>query len=275
MTIRSRLPEIKAEIRKLVAEGHTLAYGLQFQNSFGKFEKSYRELAEDHKDTEEVIERVKKATNSFSEMYEKWYSEVGSIVRQIIPERLDDFIGFYSWKEARREISFENYRLKDAASGLTTRRGGAVVVHPPSAHIYLNQQVAILEACANRLDSKVADIQQLVFADLLDDEIDVAKTLLEHGFTRAAGAIIGVALERHLTFVCEARNMMITKRNPSISDYNDKLKSGEVIDTPIWRRISHIADIRNLCDHNKSREPSSTEVDEAISSTQGVIKTVF
>ena len=43
------------------------------------------------------------------------------------------------------------------------------------------------------------DIRQLVQADLFDSELDAADELGKKKFTRAAGALAGVVLERHLS----------------------------------------------------------------------------
>jgi hypothetical protein len=48
----------------------------------------------------------------------------------------------------------------------------------------------------------------------------------------------------------------LTKKEPTISDLNDALKGANVIDTPDWRFIQNLADLRNLCDHNKTTEPT-------------------
>lgn len=82
-------------------------------------------------------------------------------------------------------------------------------------------------------------------------------------------------LERHLQRTANNHNIKITKKNPTISDLNDPLKKESVYDTPIWRKIQLLADIRNICTHNKQREPTKEEVEELIQGTNSVIKTVF
>jgi hypothetical protein len=62
------------------------------------------------------------------------------------------------------------------------------------------------------------------------------------------------------------------KKHPTIADMNDLLKSDTVIDIPTWRQIQRLGDIRNLCDHNRNREPSQNEVEELIA---GVSKVKF
>ena len=61
----------------------------------------------------------------------------------------------------------------------------------------------MLGSCKARFESSLFEIRQFVQADLLDSELDAAKELSKHTFTRAAGAVTGVALEKHLAQVCD------------------------------------------------------------------------
>ena len=117
-----------------------------------------------------------------------------------------------------------------------------------------------MKAAEKRFDSSLFEIRQLVQADLFDSEIDAARELLKNKFVRAAGAIAGVVLEKHLTQVCEDHGLEIQKKHPALSDLNELLKANSVIDVLQWRFISMLADIRNLCDHNKAKEPTEQQV---------------
>ena len=57
--------------------------------------------------------------------------------------------------------------------------------------------------------------------------------------------------------------------------YNDALKEDQVIDIPTWRFIQHLADLRNLCDHKKKREPNTEEIEDLLNGVDKVSKTVF
>jgi len=57
--------------------------------------------------------------------------------------------------------------------------------------------------------------------------------------------------------------------------YNDALKNSNVIDTPTWRFVQRLGDLRNLCDHNRDREPTKKEVNELIEGIGKITKTVF
>ena len=91
----------------------------------------------------------------------------------------------------------------------------------------------------------------------------------------AAGALAGVVLERHLAEVCNNHQIPVTKKAPTIFDLNEALKAANVTDVPEWRYIQHLADIRNLCDHNRKAEPTPAQVEDLIAGVAKVIKTLF
>ncbi len=214
---------------------------------------------------------------SFKGEYQTWYSEAQALIKQLLPDRLQDFIRYYEKPKGRKEITVENYRIEDLLQGLTGTRGyqKEVVVGPSAAIPHFQQQLAILASVKERFESSLFNISELVQADLFDSELDAAKELSKKKFTRAAGALAGVVLERHLSQVCENHNIRIRNRSPGISNLNDALKENNVIELPDWRFIQHLADIRNLCDHNKEKEPSVEQVDDLIAGVMKVIKTIF
>ena len=73
---------------------------------------------------------------------------------------------------------------------------------------------------------------------------------------------------------CESHALKSRKSHPTTADFNDLLKENGIIDTPKWRSIQHLSDLRNLCDHNKGREPTKDEVFELVSGVEKTIKTV-
>lgn len=111
--------------------------------------------------------------------------------------------------------------------------------------------------------------------DLLDSELEAAGELLKHGFYRAAGAIAGVVLEKHLGQIAQNHKVTVKKKDPTIGELNDLLRAENVIEIPVWRQIQRLGDLRNLCDHNKGREPTNEEVQELISGVEKATKTLF
>src|SRR5262249_27214319 len=149
------------------------------------------------------------------------------------------------------------------------------VVGPESAFPQFEQQLEIARSAKQRFASSLFDIRQLVQGDLFDSELDAAEELAKKKFTRAAGALAGVVLEHHLAQVCENHKIKVAKKNPSISDLNDLLKSANVLETADWRFVQHLADFRNLCDHSKASEPTVDQVNDLIAGVKKVSKTLF
>lgn len=251
--------EIKKEIKELIDEGNDMFDGICI------FADSYYD--------ESIIEcddSKKKKVAAFLYGYEKWYSSSLRIIKTILPERLNDFIVLYR-DEKRKEITWQNYTISDALQGKATSTHS---FNPRNAKYKLLQQISIIKGCLECFDKKIYDIQVILQADVFDSEIDSARHLLKMGFLRASGAICGVVIENHLCSLCDFRNITLRKKNPTIADYNNSLKD-IAYDTIEWRRIQRLGDLRNLCDHKKDREPTKDEVEELISGTERLIKSVF
>lgn len=226
--------------------------------------------------TKEKAEALLKDLPRFKGEYEAWYSESLALVKQLLPDRVQNFIDHYEIPKGRKEVKFGTYRIQDYQKGLRVTRQpyDEVVVDGRAAVPEFQNQAAILEAAKARFKSSLFELRQLVQADLLDSEIETARELLKNKFVRAAGAVAGVVLEKHLRQVCDDHNIKVVKKNPGISDLNELLKTNGVIDVPQWRHISMLADIRNICSHNKQKEPTETQVSDLIDGTDKVLKTI-
>jgi hypothetical protein len=270
----SNLEKYKKDLDQLIADGEQLHMAMQKECLPEQFKKQMRKVLKD-----KYSSYVKKLP-IFSDKYQDWYSESLVLLKQLLPDRLNDFKKLYEKpKTKRKDITYENYTIEDHLSELTvtrTSRGEKEKIVGPEAGIPLfRQQLNILRSIKKRFTSTLFDIRQLVQADLFDSELEAAKELNQKGFLRGAGAIAGVVLEKHLSQVCDNHNVKIIKKNPSISDYNDKLKEDGVYETPTWRKIQHLADLRNLCDHKKQRDPKPEDVEELIEGTEKITKTIF
>lgn len=267
----TNLEHYNNDLEKLISKGQKLHLAIQKECFPKDVEKQIREHFGQKAD------KILADIPSFDNEYQAWYSEAQVLIKQLLPDRLPDFIRYYEKPKGRKEISFENYRIEDCLQGLTITRGyqKEKVVGPEAAIPHFQQQLAILDSVKARFESSLFDIRQLVQADLFDSELDAAKELSKHKFTRAAGAIAGVVLEKHLAQVCDNHAVKITKKTPGIADLNNALKEADVIEIPDWRFIQHLGDIRNLCDHNKKVEPTTEQVDDLITGVMKVTKTLF
>ncbi len=268
----SNLERYKADLKKLISDGDMLELAIEcecYPEHIPKLEESLKKNAPD-------ID-LKKLLPSFSQTYQSWYSEVKALVKQLLPDRVDDLVRHYEKPKARKEITWENYRIEDFLQGLSVTRGiyKEKVVGPEAAIPHFRQQLAILNAVKARFESSLFDIKTLVQADILDSEIEAARELAKAGYLRAAGAVCGVVIETHLSQVVQKRCVAIPKKNPGISDYIAALKDAGAIDTPQWRFIQHLADIRNICDHKKTADPTTQQIQDLVDGTAKVIKTVF
>ncbi len=202
--------------------------------------------------------------------------EAKTLISQLLPNRLDDFVRHYQKPKPRKDIDYESYRIEDYFQGLTvTKSYGDTVVGPKAAIPHFEQQLAILKSVKPKFESSLFEIQQLVQADLFDSELDAARELLKNKFVRAAGALAGVVLESHLGQVCLDKGIKFRKKNLSISDFNDALKQHGTIGISDWRFIQHLGDLRNLCDHKKSDDPTAAQIKDLIDGVEKISKTIY
>ncbi len=267
----TNLDRYKNDLDSLIAKGEQLQNAIQQECYPEEFERTVKERLGDK--AKDMI----KALPSFADDYQSWYSEAKVLIRQLLPDRLSDFVRYYEKPKPRKDITYENYRIEDYLQGLNITRGyeKEKVVGPDAAIPQFRQQLAILKSVKARFESSLFDIRQLVQADLFNSELDAARELVKHKFTRAAGALVGVVLERHLAQVCDNHGVKVTKKAPGIADLNNALKDANVIDVLQWRFVQHLADIRNLCDHNKESEPTAEQVDDLVAGVMKVTKTLF
>jgi hypothetical protein len=205
--------------------------------------------------------------------YQSWYSEALPIVKQLLPERYEEFRECYK-DDKRKAINVLTYRISDYLSGFVQNIG-----YPPEpafdtlarAADLMTRQIQILRSAEDRIDSLLGDITGSLQADLFDDELAVASALLKQGHLRAAGAVSGVVIERHLARTAANHAIKLRKKTPTIADLNDPLKESAVYDLPTWRQIQHLADIRNLCVHSKDRDPTKDEVQALIDGAGAIV----
>jgi hypothetical protein len=272
MPMQPNLDRYKKDLDALLVKGNKLHLAIQKECYPEEFK---RQLAKGSKRTKDFAKKLP----SFASSYQSWYSEALALVRQVLPDRLADFISHYQKPKQRKEITFENYKIEDYLQGLrVTRTQGelqSTVVRPDAAIPQFRQQLGIVESIVPRFESSLFEIRQLAQADLFDSELDAASELLKNKFLRAAGVVAGVVLEKHLAQVCGNHKIAVTKKNPTIADLNDLLKNANVYDVPQWRSIQFLADIRNLCGHNRKTDPTVEQVTDLIAGVSKITKMIF
>ncbi len=258
----TNLEKIEGDLNKLVDKGISLQMGmLKDLNWLNKVPEN------------DPVLKTHSPIN-FSRNYEIWYSESLHVIKQLIPDRLDDFKSFYK-NTKRQKLEYTNYTVSDYLINVVRTIGDEIIVNREAAYLKYQQQLDILRSAQRKFKSSLFEIKQIVQANLWDSEIDAAKELHKKGYYRAAGTICGVILEKQLQQVCENHNVIIQKKNLTIADLNDQLKNNNIIEVSDWRFIQHLADLRNKCGHNKDQEPSKVEVNDLINGTDKIIKTIY
>lgn len=269
-----RTKKFAAELDVLIVKGDMLSMAIQNECRPKEFKLQVTEALKGDKDK---VEKYFQDLPSFKRDYQAWYTEAQEIIRQVMPNRLADFVSYFDIPKTRKDITFQNYMIRDYLQGLHITRGWEkeVVVDGTAAIPEFAQQLNMVKAAKTTLESSLMDLKAVLQADLFDSEIETAGALANAGYLRAAGAICGVVLEKHLHHVCDGHSIRVAKKHPGVSDLIQILKEGDVITVAQWRFIQSLADTRNLCDHAKGREPSKEEIMDLIAGTERTLKQVF
>lgn len=253
--------ELRRELDRLILQGDRLHLSMASELSF---------VSDDLK---VHLEKNGELPN-FKDEYDSWYSVAMQVIKQILPDRLDDFVAQYK-NEKRKKIDPSTYTISDYIVGLQITHGPEVLAGRSAAYPRLNIQRSILASATGVLDSSIVDLAEVLQADMFDSELEAAAELGKKGFLRGAGAIAGVVLEKHLSHVCQIHRVKSRKKRPTINDYNQLLKDNKVIDTAKWRFVQHLGDLRNLCDHQKERDPTGEDISELVEGVGRVTRTVY
>lgn len=207
--------------------------------------------------------------------YQTWYTIALKAVSSLAADRYAEFRSYYEVDPKRKSMGYGTYVIQDYLKGVAPG-SYALQNFDTRAEVikcFLNQ-LAIVNAINGRVDSVLSNIEGELYAELQDNEITTSRQLVKIS-PRAAGSLVGVLIEGHLQKVAVAHSVKIAKKNPTIADLNDPLKAASVIDTPAWRKISFLADLRNLCSHKKDSDPTKEQVEELIQGAEWLTKNVF
>ncbi|MBN2379466.1 hypothetical protein JXM67_06650 [candidate division WOR-3 bacterium] len=194
--------------------------------------------------------------------YQKWFSAARVIIAKNQPDRLSEFDSLYSRKDSRGPYAIKDYLGKPNIEKEQQFRLMDLI----------NTQFEILAAVPEHLEYSLYDIELTAYSILMDDELGAARYLLKNGFLRSAGALAGVILERHLKNLLSKHTPPIKyPKKATLAPLNDLCKD-KIYDVTVWRKVQHLFDLRNLCDHDKEREPTKEEVAELIDGVSAHLK---
>jgi len=206
----------------------------------------------------------KDKTLNFHYEYQEWYTLALGIVKLLSYDRYEEFKKYYEIDPKRKTFGYGTYVIQDYLMGVVP--GGFSYSNFDSreqASRCLFNQVTIFKSILSAVDNKLYNVNVEIFGQIQDTELGKARELIKIS-PRAAGVIAGVIIEGHLQNVADNHGVKITKKSPTIADLNDLLKNNSIYDTSAWRKVSYLADIRNLCSHKKEQEPKIEQVEELI-----------
>ena len=203
--------------------------------------------------------------------YQSWYTASHAVIRELIPHRLPEFQQLYMGDGSRRRhLDLRTYTIQDWLDGFVN----SDFDYRMAVYRRMYVQWQILSAARERLDTVVLDLKRIVQAEVFDSELGAARELADRGYLRPAGVVAGVVLERHLAEVASSHGLESGKNRPTINDYNELLRVNGVLDVPPWRQIAWLGDIRNLCAHDRGREPRPDEVADMIAGVEKLVATL-
>lgn len=207
-----------------------------------------------------LVDRIQpELDDGFYSEYQAWHANSLGLVRKLLSERYTEFASQY-------EPSY------DYLGAMNSKENAG---HEITARKRLLFQISILVTAQKLIEYALSEAEETLHAIVLDEELAAAYDLYGNGHIRAAGVLGGVTLERCLAQLCAQHQLVITKNVLSISEYNDFLKSNNVIDLPKLRFIQHLTEIRNFCSHDKGQEPTKEDVKDLLDGVATVTKTYF
>ena len=241
------------------------------------------ELAELQSAGEGLAERVVSEDldpRSVNAEYQAWYSLASRVVKQVLPDRAAEFDEYYrctrkreGWHLTISDI-LSDTRKPRSGDDLDVVLGGIPTKQERFLHVF-HLQRDIVSAAELALDAALADIEGVLQAGLFDDELEAAEELLKKHHRRASGVLAGVVLERHLLSVARDHDLRITKKHATVADLNEPLKQAGIYGVPTWRKVQQLADLRNLCAHDKGQEPTDQDVTELLRGVKEISRSVF
>ncbi|CAI3130602.1 HEPN domain-containing protein [Acinetobacter baumannii] len=128
----------------------------------------------------------------------------------------------------------------------------------------LRKLIPILNAAYDDLKKGfLITFKQIVQAEVFDNELEQAKSLLESGYKNAAAVIAGVVLETAIKELCLNNNIDLEKKN--LNRLNEDLVKAGVYNTLQQKQILALADIRNKAAHGDYDEFTKEDVERMIS----------
>jgi hypothetical protein len=209
---------------------------------------------------------------SFQTELQIWYSKAIKLMEIFGSDRLNEFKSYYEVDPKRKFMGYGTYVIQDYLKGIKPSRYESFD-HNSETSKNLYNQYTILNSIFERLDSVLFNVESELIFEFQELELINAKNLLKIN-VRASGVIAGVILESHLGKVAENHSLKIPKKNPTLIDLNDFLKSNNIHNVTSFKKIQYLSDLRNLCAHKKDTEPTKEQIEELLEGVNWALKNI-
>src|SRR5208282_3862039 len=219
----------------------------QIEEDLARLLDQQKQILKSLEDIKDIIE--------FRTVYQRWDTQSLKIVQTLASDKYDEFVNYFLNNPNRKLLDAS---IQDYIRGIGQARDGYTDELPfdpqELARIRFLNQLQVLDELSYRLDTLMADVENHLFAELQDKELEAAKALQPVSL-RAAGALAGVVLQRHLQKVAANHTVTIPKPETTIRDLNDPLKQRNAYDFATWRKIQLLGDLHHLCSEQRNGNP--------------------
>jgi len=213
------------------------------------------------------------APHDINESYQAWYTQARRLVAQVLPDRRREFEDYYrsSCLGEGQPVTISAILARQAPMRIASeRREGLAKLFDPGSEqdVFLHLFGMQLGILGSALPTVLASERPR------DREMAAARSLLKEGHRRAAGALAGVALDRHLRAVARRRGAALEPRAArSVARLDRALREAGVYGAARSRYIRSLADLSDSCIRAKVR-PSRREVSGLLAGVDEVLERV-
>lgn len=219
-------------------------------------------------------------SGSMSELARKyivWYTKARRLLGNTSPSDLKHFDELYRLEDEKNPSTISHFFSypKDQHWDNSSQQSYYSKNESHFRHFKNNfsAQIAIIEAVPQALEFEKIKLTQLLARDLLADELNQARELLDRGFIECAGMLAGIALERQLKVICDHSIPPIAYSDKdTLGDLNSKLRT-MYSDPSDYSRVDAIRITRNRCSHDPgTKQPTRKDVEVMVSDVENFIK---
>lgn len=205
-------------------------------------------------------------------------SSTTTIRRKLIPKQFfSEYRKWYSLSKGILEVNHDNESVREFVNiynSILKECEGNYISEGEQVRLMdiINHQLAIIESIPAYLEGRAYNLKLTIASTLMGDELKEARLLFEKGFTRAAGALAGVILERHLKLRFDDDNPRIKYgEKATLGTLIHKAEEANLYETSTIQKLQYLNTVRISCDHDKKNEPKENEVKDLIDQTDRFI----